>query len=418
LEANVDKRIPSVLLLDNGELECAREALDYFDAEVVYDRARIVRASIAKKHQLLITTAHHALRSENVFQYTPQDERPVWITFHNQDFLPFRERLRRIGVDYLVHTTIEPELFRLLLMRLLFQDDERRETGRLPVGARVNCQLGGREIATTLADISPGGCLLLSPEPMDENIRLTLDLPVTLGDAKVGNQIPGHVARVDSLDRAPRMSPLWKLAIEFDIDPDQPVPTLERIEKGQAIGARVTYFQDTRVASSDPAQSQEIDPAAGLADAEPEAALDAGTVPALKDDVQLESVAKDRRIDPRTDLSGKRIVLFDEEAGVFFGRDLTRQGIRVEYRPNISVGDTLTLAISGGSRTEPLLLRSVVARNDGVEGLVLRFFDLPPKDLDHLDRIVASLPVIDPLADDLLAPMSAAVVEETNPDRS
>ena len=70
----MDKRIPSILLLDNGELECAREALDYFDAEVVYPRGRLVSPSIATQHQLLITTHPNAKRPETVFQSTLQHD--------------------------------------------------------------------------------------------------------------------------------------------------------------------------------------------------------------------------------------------------------------------------------------------------------------------------------------------------------
>jgi len=413
---------PSVLILDDGELESAREVLDCLDVEFVWRRARVVRPWIASKHGLLITTALRALASENVFRSIPRHERPVWITFHNQDFLPFRERLRHSGVDYLVHTTVEPELLRLLLLRVLFRDDERRRARRLPAGASVSCRVGGRQLATTLAEISPGGCLLLSPEPTERNVPLVLELPVALGDAASENLILGHVVRVERIAREPE-SALWKLAIDFDRASGSPAPSLERLETGRAIGARVTCFQDARVAVAGPAprpatEGQEARPAVALADAVPsEDVPHLEAAPGLEDALQQEEVAKDRRIDPRAGLAGREITLVDEMS-VVFGRDLSRRGVRIESRDDIAVGAALTVAIPGLPREEPLLMRAFVARDEGPDGLVLLFYGPESADLDRLDRIVASLPPIETLADDPFVPERALVVGWPSPERS
>ena len=414
-------RVPSVLLLDDGALESVHEALDRLDVEVVWRNARVVRPWIVGKHELLITTALCALASENVFRATPRHERPVWITFHNQDFLPFRERLRRVGVDYLVHTAVQPELLRLLLLRVLFRDDERRGAQRLPAGTSVSCQLGDRQLATTLAEISPGGCLLLSPVPVERDVPVVLELPVALGNTTNENRIPGRVARVQRIATEAE-SALWKLAIEFDRASDSPASLLDRLGAGRAIGSRVTCFQVEPVAAVGPgprpaSAGREARPAVAWADVvQSEDVPHVEAAPGLEDALQQEEVVKDRRNDPRAGLGGRKITLVDEESGIVFGRDLSRRGVRIERCDAMTVGDTLTLAIPGRPPEEPLLLRAVVARDEGADGLVVLFNDPEPADLDRLDRIVASLPPIETLADDPL--VSERVLVVGDPERS
>ena len=416
---------PSVLLLDDGELQSAREVLDRLDVEVVWQRNLTVKPWTAGKHQLLVTTALRALASKNAFHATPRSERPVWIAFHNQDFLPLRERLRQVGVDYLVHTMVEPELLRLLFLRVLFSDHERRTTRRLPAGASVTCRLGNRQISATLAEISPGGCLLLSSQPTELNAPLILELPPELGDSTGTNRIPGRVARVERIAREPECA-LWKIGIEFERVSGSPAPSLERLETGRAIGARVTCFEDARVAQAAPSPSASAEEtethraAVSPADTDRTEVDEPKLQTALRweDALELEEIPKDRRVDPRASLSGKQITLLDEESGIVFGRDLSRRGVRIEHRAGISVGTTLSLAIPGLHREEPLLIRAIVSRDDGPDGLAVLFYEAGPEDLDRLDRIVAALPPIETLADDPLVPEHLLVVDWPDRDRS
>ena len=143
-----------------------------------------------------------------------------------------------------------------------------------------------------------------------------------------------------------------------------------------------------------------------------EAALD------WEDTLELQEIPKDLRVDPRASITGTKIRLLDEESGIVFGRDLSRRGVRIERRDGIAVGATLALAIPGQPREEPLLMRAVVARNDGPDGLAVLFYDPDPDDLDRLDRIVASMPPIETLADDLLVPERLMVVDWPSRDSS
>jgi hypothetical protein len=243
-----------------------------------------------------------------------------------------------------------------------------------------------------------------------------LELPITLRDAASESQIPGRVVRSERVDRDPQ-SALWTLAIEFDRAPGSPVPSLERLGMGQAIGARVITFEVGTVEPESPAPrlategEQTGDSVRSEDVSQPRAAF------GLEDELEQEEVAKDRRIDPRAVLARRQIPMLNEENGIVFGRDLSRRGVRIEPCA-LAVGDTLTLAIPGVPPEEPLLLRAVVARDEGPDGLIVRFSDPAQGDLSRLDRIVASLPPIEALADDPLGQECVVVVDHPSPERS
>jgi len=56
------------------------------------------------------------------------------------------------------------------------------------------------------------------------------------------------------------------------------------------------------------------------------------------------------------------------------------------------VGDVLRIAIHAGPRTEPLVLGARVERDDGQDGLLLRFDEPAPREREQLAKIVQSLP--------------------------
>jgi hypothetical protein len=68
--------------------------------------------------------------------------------------------------------------------------------------------------------------------------------------------------------------------------------------------------------------------------------------------------------------------------------------MRVHRDPSLGVGDELKLVIHGGA--EPLLVKAVVARDDGEEGWVLRFRDLSPRAAAGLGALVRALPRAQP----------------------
>ncbi len=79
-------------------------------------------------------------------------------------------------------------------------------------------------------------------------------------------------------------------------------------------------------------------------------------------------------------------------AHVVIGRDLSTGGMRVAPDSSLCVGDEFKLAIYGRAGHKPMLVKAIVARDDGDAGCVLHFRDLSPRAAANLERIVESLP--------------------------
>jgi hypothetical protein len=107
---------PVALLLDDGDLGGVRRALEQLGVEILLESGTPTLETLCKPHTLLVTSLRQSLA-------LPPHERPpqrrIWICVHDVDLMPVRERLRRLGVDYLVRSNVEPEALRLLLAQIL-----------------------------------------------------------------------------------------------------------------------------------------------------------------------------------------------------------------------------------------------------------------------------------------------------------
>ena len=97
----------------------------------------------------------------------------------------------------------------------------------------------------------------------------------------------------------------------------------------------------------------------------------------------------------RRHYSRRVIALGDEIARVLIGRDLSLGGMRVDPHPALSVGDTLQIAVYARTGEQPVVVSAEVSRDDGDEGLALRFRDLSLAAKHCLGRIVESLPYLE-----------------------
>jgi hypothetical protein len=80
--------------------------------------------------------------------------------------------------------------------------------------------------------------------------------------------------------------------------------------------------------------------------------------------------------------------LIGDETRVLLGRDLSRAGVRVEPAAGLTVGRALRVAIYGAARTEPVVVPAVVTRDDGEQGLLLRFDQAAVPTLGDLDSVL------------------------------
>jgi hypothetical protein len=103
---------------------------------------------------------------------------------------------------------------------------------------------------------------------------------------------------------------------------------------------------------------------------------------------------KERRTSDRREYGKHVIALGVEAARVLLGRDISLGGMRVQPHEDVSVGDELSIAIHVRPRERPLIVTACVARDEGDNGLVLQWRDLPPEARDTLSRMVEFLPVL------------------------
>jgi len=79
---------------------------------------------------------------------------------------------------------------------------------------------------------------------------------------------------------------------------------------------------------------------------------------------------------------------------VLLGRDISLGGMRVDPNPAVAVGDELRIALHVRARRKPLVVCARVSRDDGEDGLVLRFGELSPAAEGYLRRMVGFLPIL------------------------
>jgi len=79
------------------------------------------------------------------------------------------------------------------------------------------------------------------------------------------------------------------------------------------------------------------------------------------------------------------------------GRDLSVGGMRIDPHPMLREGERLVLHLYGEASEEPLPVSGHVTRDQGSEGLAIRFDPLPSEAATRIEALVAGLPAVEPL---------------------
>ena len=99
---------------------------------------------------------------------------PLWLCVYDQDFLPLRERLRDLGVHYLVSGDLAPHAFELFLRQLLNRGEDRRQVRRIPLHCDVQLVTRRQRCAARMLELSRESCVFVTSGQLAAGERVTL----------------------------------------------------------------------------------------------------------------------------------------------------------------------------------------------------------------------------------------------------
>jgi hypothetical protein len=346
---------PSVLLLDDGELGDVRRLLDDLSVDYVHLRGASISDGLEAPRDLLLTTTR---RAQTIPRGPNGDAGPVRVVVANEDAETLRDHLRRHGVDFLVRRPVHSEALRLLVLRALYRGPEKRRGVRVPFGVPVECRIGSLRTDAILVELSTGGCRVMVPStsgptpPPGAGVVVTIPPDDGEGEAL---SLFGTVLRVHEEEGHDDVA----LAVEFE----------------------------------------PLDPAG-------EEALAHTLMQRVVDHAES---ASERREHPRRSFDQTVKALSVEASRALVGRDVSLGGMRIDRHPDLKVGDALTLEIYGFMDGEASEVHATVIRDDGPDGMALRFDHVTAEVGRRLEALVTSLPSIEPLGGGEAAAMGAVV---------
>jgi PilZ domain-containing protein len=375
---------PSALLLDDGELESVRLLLEDLGADFARVDPREAGSSRALAAPLLLTTARvaHALRLERTLSAGPN--RPVWFAFVNGDSKTQRTALQKAGFDFLIREPVHPAALRVLLQRALFRGSDTRRAPRVACGHPVTYRTGFWPKKAMLVDLSPRGCRLLVTAPLREKTELGISFPTDFTRGK-RLRLKGHVVRVTPADREGGVASELSVGVRFATLDSKKLSALKAVLADRVIGP-------ASLGAAVPFQPSSPRPSPVAESAPAEAPAEAAPAPVRR---RLKRLNRRARYD-------KQVTAVEGGAAyMILCRDLSVGGMRIEPVDGLAVGAKLSLAIQLSARDEPVMVVARVVRDDGEAGLALGFDWIAPESKRRIEKLLATLPSIEPLQEDM-----------------
>ncbi len=360
---------PLILLLHDGELRDLRSQLDAFGIPI-RERVGALRPAEAKAQwRTVIATPKRLLEFSQ-----PGGPRPTLVAIADQASKTLRSQMQRLRIDYVVNRPVHPMALRLLLLHAVYNGPERRKRERVSIGAEIRVRTGLFAKPATLAEISQKGARILTDQPVEKGTKLRLAIGRELTKAGM-LRVNGTAVRIQDGDEdgtivGIRFDEMSKKAAEHvkrfvDLHRRGPVQVRHQV-------AGVSRVMNN-VAESSPVAERPARPAPARAKTAPKVASVVG--PAAPAAV-AEPAPNERRGADRVNYESRVVALVDEAARVFLGRDISTGGMRVDSHPELGLGFKVKLALHAGPRSEPVLVEAVVDRDDGPDGIFLRFLNL------------------------------------------
>ncbi|MBW2315979.1 MAG: PilZ domain-containing protein [Deltaproteobacteria bacterium] len=365
---------PSILVLDDGELGHVHRVLWELGMDAVRVQGDQIGRSVPAPRDLLISAGRRTLGAMPDL-YVPEGavHPPQWICVHNQDYLPMRQRLRDMGVHYLVQSGVDEESLRRFLIQLLRSGADQRGELRLPLGGEIRYRTEGSMGLGGLVEFSADGCRIHTREAFEPNARIVVVLPPSLGG---GNELELPGIAVREVERArDGGEDLYETAIQFEALDEATLERVRSIYRGERIGSRIT-------------------PLAG-----PPEEVDAGSPEEADREEELEEASGDRRVEARHAYDRPVQLLGCGPVGgdPVLGCDLSLSGVRLTGCPDLEVGTQVTVALYGAAREEPVVLDATVSRSIGDGEVGLAFALLPADRRQSIEKLLRAQPLVDEL---------------------
>ncbi|MEZ4355223.1 MAG: PilZ domain-containing protein [Myxococcota bacterium] len=369
---------PRVLLLDDGELAPVERMLRKMDVECQRLTGSEIGRRVAGPTDLLITAGRRTLNAMPEIELDPDAQAPVWVCIHGQDFLPMRERLREMGVHYLLQNALDEDSRRRFVRELLRVGAERRSTPRLPVGGEVEYGLERPQHSGRLVELAVDGCRILTQERVAPGEVMVVRLPAALADGRA-LELGGRVVREPEptlhAGHAVHATP-----IRFEALDETRRALLESAIRGERIGTRLTVLAARPEPAAPPAPHEAPPPAYEATE------TDGGEV----DDRDVYRLRAARH-------AYDRPVQVLGADGAWLGCDLSLTGLRIEGGAGLEDDARVTVALYGASREEPVVVAARVVRGHDGGGVALTFEALGPTEAAGLRRLLERAPALDAL---------------------
>jgi len=265
---------------------------------------------------------------------------------------------------------------RLLILHALYVGPERRTAARVALSLAIRFRTGVFSRAATLVELSRGGCRLISERVPAVGESATIVLPRELAGQPLS--LTGHVVSSDPVGGFEPGEQSCSIAFEaLDTEKRRSMRALMTRLAG---GGTLLALRPGAIA-----EAKSFGDLAAPAPAK-------GRTAKAKAPSKPAAQGRERRRAPRSSYARPVLASTGGTARILIGRDLSSGGMRVAAGADLIVGDELKLVVYGPAGSEPLLLRSLVSRDDGAEGFVLRFQDVTPEALAELTAWTAKLP--------------------------
>lgn len=361
----------TTLLFHDGELEDVRALLTELCPGFVERRGVLPPEDRERSFELVVGTPQRVLSLE----FAPGRARPTQIAICDSDTRSMRNSLYRAGIQLMVRRPVHPAALRALLLHSLYRGPEKRRSVRVSIGAPLRFRARWRKRAAILADLSIGGCRLLTPHRIAPGKAITLRVPPEIAAGR-SFSLKARILRELEGSGSEHV-----LAVKFDRLRSKQLQQLKATIKAHASGPATFRGQPEAPAP----------PRAPTRHAAPAAPQPSAASPPRPEDADGE-----RRAAPRHDMNRTVLALDEQATRVLMGRDISLGGMCVNPNPLLQVGNDVRIAIHLGDRDEPLVVDARVHRDDGERGVVLRFHQLSKESTRVLDRLLDTLPVIAP----------------------